>query len=242
MGVFRWAGRLLPAVLAATALTGAAAAADTAKGETADAEMAAMMATLGKPGDFSLAPPAVSEDAPSGWYLRADVGYLPASSAGLSYAGLPTGIDVSGAGWSLGGGIGYRFAPFLRGEVSLAYLALGSASLAPAGPGVGASATVGLASLYWDIITLAGFTPYLSAGAGFAIDTLDAPSGLGPAGNQWEFAWSAGAGLSFAVSDGLSLDLGYRYLDLGSPAYAGGLALTQSTAQEVRFGLRYALK
>lgn len=237
MGVCGWAGRILLACVAALALTGAAAAAD-----KADAEMEAMMASLGKPGDFSLSAPAVSEDAPSGWYLRADLGYLAASGAGLSYGGLPTGLDLSGSGWSLGGGIGYRFASFLRGEVSLDYLSLGSASLSPLGPGVGASATVGLASLYWDIITLAGFTPYLSIGAGFAIDTLDAPAALRPAGNAWEFAWSAGAGVSWAMSTSLSLDLGYRYLDLGSPSYAGGLSLTGSAAHEVRFGLRYALQ
>lgn len=236
MGVFGRAGRLLLASLAMMALTGAAHAAD-----KADAEMEAMMASLGKPGDFSLAAPAVSEDAASGWYVRADVGYIPTSSASLSYLGLPTGLDVSGAGWSLGGGIGYRFFPFLRAEVSIEYLSLGAASLSPIGPGVGASATVGLASVYWDIITLAGFTPYLSIGAGFAIDSLSAPVALSPAGNSWEFAWAAGAGVSFAVSSSFSLDLGYRYLDLGSPSYAGGLALGNSTAQEVRFGLRYAL-
>lgn len=236
MGVFGRAGRLLLASLAIAALAGTAQAAD-----KADAEMEAMMASLGKPGDFSLAAPAVSEDAASGWYFRADVGYVAASSASLSFGGLPTGLDVSGSGWSLGGGIGYRFLPFLRAEVSLDYLALGSASLAPFGPSVGASATVGLASVYWDIITLAGFTPYLTAGAGFAIDTLSAPAALQPAGNAWEFAWTAGAGITFAVSSSFSLDLGYRYLDLGSPTYAGGLSLGNSTAQQVRFGLRYAL-
>lgn len=241
MGVFGRAGRLLLAslamvALAGTALTGAASAAD-----KADAEIEAMMASLGKPGDFSLAAPVVSEEAASGWYFRADVGYVPASSASLSYFGLPTGLDVSGAGWSVGGGIGYRIFPFLRAEVSLDYLTLGSASLSPLGPSVGASATVGLASVYWDIITLAGFTPYLSAGAGFAIDSLSAPAALQPGGNSWEFAWTAGAGLSFAVSSSFSLDLSYRYLDLGSPAYAGGLSLGNATAQQVRFGLRYAL-
>ncbi|MFG1263959.1 outer membrane protein [Xanthobacter aminoxidans] len=241
MGVFGRAGRLLLASLAIAALAGTAFASAAHAADKADAEMEAMMASLGKPGDFSLAAPAVSEDAAAGWYFRADVGYVPASSASLSYLGLPTGLDVSGAGWSLGGGIGYRFLPFLRAEVSLDYLSLGSASLSPFGPGVGASATVGLASVYWDIITLAGFTPYLSAGAGFAINTLNAPAGLQPAGNSWEFAWSAGAGVSFAVSSSFSLDLGYRYLDLGSPAYAGGLSLGNSTAQQVRFGLRYAL-
>lgn len=205
----------------------------------ADPEVEEMMAKLGRPGDFSIAPPDVSEAAPSGWYLRADAGYVAARGAGVSYLGLPTGLDLSGSGWSAGAGVGYRLASFLRAEASLDYLALGSAQRGFVR--LGSSATVALASLYWDVVTLSGFTPYLSAGAGFAIDTLDAPAALRPAGNDWQFAWSAGAGVSYAVSTAVSLDLGYRYVDLGAPAYAGGLAVSDAAAHQVRFGVRYTL-
>ncbi|MEP9352908.1 outer membrane beta-barrel protein [Xanthobacter sp. KR7-65] len=206
----------------------------------ADPEVDAMMAKLGRPGDFSLSPPEVSDEAASGWYARLDAGYVAGAGSALSYAGLPTGLDLSGSGWSLGGGLGYRFTSFLRGEVGLDYLDLGSASVGPAR--FGADATVALASLYWDVVTLAGFTPYLSVGAGFAIDALHAPAALQPAGNDWRFAWSAGAGVSFAFSSSLSLDLGYRYLDLGSPAHAGGLSADGLAAHQLRFGVRVALQ
>ncbi|MFG1378661.1 outer membrane protein [Xanthobacter autotrophicus] len=200
-----------------------------------------MLAKLGRPGDFSLAPPDVSDDAPSGWYMRADAGYVASTGARVTTADVPAGLDLSGSGWSVGGGLGYRFLPFLRGEVSLDYLDLGSAR--SGGAELSANATVALASLYWDVVTLAGFTPYLSAGAGFSITTLDmAPAAFGPAVNDWQFAWSAGAGVSYGLSSDLSLDLSYRYLDLGSPSSAGVLAVSDMVAHQVRFGVRYMLQ
>ncbi|QRG07503.1 porin family protein [Xanthobacter dioxanivorans] len=206
----------------------------------ADPDTDEMLAKLGRPGDFSLAPPDVSDAAPSGWYLRADAGYVAATGAAVSYGGLPTGLNLSGSGWSAGAGVGYRVTSFLRAEGSIDYLALGSAQRGLVQ--LGSSATVALASLYWDVVNLSGFTPYLSAGAGFAIDRLDAPAALRPAGNDWQFAWSVGAGVSYALNSDVSLDLGYRYVDLGAPAYAGGLAVDDAAAHQVRFGVRYMLK
>lgn len=199
-----------------------------------------MMASLGRPGDFTLAAPEVAEAVLSGWYLRVDGGYVGATGGAVSFAGLPTGLDLSGAGWSAGAGVGYRFASFLRAEAGIDYMSLGSARRGPLR--LSSGATVALASVYWDIADLGGFTPYASAGAGFSIDTLDAPAALGPAGNAWQFAWSVGAGVSYDVGAGLSLDLGYRYVDLGGPSYAGGLSVGDGAAHQVRFGVRYMLK
>lgn len=230
------AGRCVLAGAAALAFLSAATTA-----EAADPEAADMLAKLGRPGDFSLAPPEVSDDAPSGWYMRADAGYVASTGAQVAVAGGPAGLDLSGSGWSVGGGLGYRFLPGLRGEVSLDYLDLGSARAGAAQ--LSTNATVALASLYWDVITLAGFTPYLSAGLGFSINTLDvAPAAFGPTVNDWQFAWSAGAGVSYALSSDLSLDLSYRYLDLGSPSPAGVLAVGDTVAHQVRFGVRYMLR
>lgn len=218
---------------------------------------------LGRDGDFTLAPPEVTEDAASGWYLRADAGYVAASGGGLSAdlsgpvappaptlaatpalpaaALLPAGSLGGGAGWSVGGGLGYRVLPFLRAEVSLDYLALGGAdtSLGP----VSTSATVALASLYWDVISIAGFTPYVGGGVGFAIDTVDGPAAGTSGRNNWNFAWAVGGGVSYALGGAWSVDLGYRYLDLGAPRLAdAGLATTGDlAAHQVRLGLRYML-
>ncbi|MFS8037251.1 outer membrane protein [Xanthobacter sp. AM11] len=212
------------------------------EGRAADpaTEPAIDLSRLGKAGDFTLTPPDVSEDAPSGWYLRGDAGFAAATGGAIALAGVPTGLDLDGSGWSVGAGLGYRLATFLRAEASLDYLALGAADSAFGR--LRSSATVALASLYWDVITISGFTPYLSAGAGFAINSLDVPAALAPAGNDWSFAWSAGAGVSYALNPRLSLDLGYRYASLGAPGYAGGVSAGELGAHQLRLGVRYMLQ
>jgi opacity protein-like surface antigen len=60
---------------------------------------------------------------------------------------------------------------------------------------------------------------------------------------KYNFAWALMAGVSYQLTPSLTLDLGYRYLNLGTSNYGvnpqSGAALTQrSTAQEVRVGLR----
>lgn len=196
----------------------------------------------GKAGDFTLAAPEVSEDPTSGWYLRADGGYVAPAGGRVSVGPFPVSQDVGGAGWSVGAGIGYRFLPMLRAEVGLDYLALGSAA-SPFGE-FRANATVGLASLAWDVITVAGFTPYVTAGAGFAITGMDAPGAFATSTNHWGFAWSVGGGVSYALSGALAIDLGYRYISLGAPELSSpGLPLSagELAAHQIRLGIRYAL-
>ncbi|OYZ89658.1 MAG: hypothetical protein B7Y01_03560, partial [Xanthobacter sp. 17-67-6] len=70
---------------------------------------------LGKAGDFTLNAPEVEDDAPSGWYFRADTGYASASAATRAGA-LSFPVSSEGEAWTLGGGIGYRLLPFLRAD------------------------------------------------------------------------------------------------------------------------------
>ncbi|MFG1480734.1 outer membrane beta-barrel protein [Xanthobacter sp. V4C-4] len=200
---------------------------------------------LGKAGDFSLAPPEVHEDAGSGFYARADVGYVAGHVNGtfdtLLVNTLPLGASGNSSGWSIGGGLGYRFAPWLRGEVSIDYLDLGGVDTRLGH--FGADATVALASLYWDIVTVAGVTPYVSGGVGFAIDQITPPAGIPDLGNDWRFAWSLGGGLSYALSSAWTVDLGYRYVSLGAPGLPGiaGVGIDELGGHQVRIGVRYSL-
>lgn len=200
---------------------------------------------LGKAGDFSLAPPEVHEDAGGGFYVRADVGYVAGHVDGsfdsLFGSGPPGGAGGSSSGWSVGGGLGYRFTPWLRGEASIDYLDLGGVDTILGH--FSADSTVALASLYWDVVTFAGITPYVSGGVGFAIDQITPPAIFDSPGNDWRFAWSLGAGLSYALSSAWSVDLGYRYVSLGAPTLAGvpGLGIDALGGHQVRIGVRYSL-
>ncbi|MDQ0503475.1 outer membrane protein [Xanthobacter agilis] len=226
--------RLVPVLAAALFLLPATAA------RAADAPL-----TLGKTGDFSLAPPDVTEDAASGWYLRADAGYVAGYVDGslntLFVDSLPSGGSGTASGWSVGAGLGYRFTPWLRADVGIDYLDLGGVDTVLGH--FSAQSTVALASLYWDIITLAGFTPYVSGGAGFAIDQIAPPAFLPAPGNDWRFAWSLGAGVSYALSSAWTIDLGYRYVNLGAPDLPGlpGIGIDALGGHQLRIGVRYSL-
>lgn len=69
---------------------------------------------------------------------------------------------------------------------------------------------------YYDIDTGTKLTPYVGAGMGLArlkskIDLEDAHYSK----SKTSFAWQIGAGFSYAVTNDVSLDAGYRYTDSG---------------------------
>lgn len=100
------------------------------------------------------------------------------------------------------------------------------------------------------------FTPFLSAGIGWARHSTDAsayPLGAPPyyesRGQEINrFAWAVGGGTSVSLGDSLSLDLSYRYIDLGEGAWENyapaiddhGHYRADLSAHEIFAGLRYA--
>ena len=92
---------------------------------------------------------------------------------------------------------------------------------------------------YYDIDTGTKFTPYVGAGIGMAH--------LKAKDDDWHnskttFAWQAGAGVSYAMTDNLALDLGYRYNDYGDVTLDCGddaKEKFESTSHEFLFGVRY---
>jgi opacity protein-like surface antigen len=73
---------------------------------------------------------------------------------------------------------------------------------------------------------------------------------MAPDHGKFDFAWAVMAGLSYSVTPNMKVELGYRYLDMGS-AQSGGIQCynTPSCIQEtqrfqlashdIRIGLRY---
>lgn len=78
------------------------------------------------------------------------------------------------------------------------------------------------------------FSPYLRAGIGLAYIETDrlrtlpggAFAGAGPfstpGGTATKFAWTLGAGVDLKLAERVTLDVGYRYLDLGKLNYDSG--------------------
>lgn len=128
-----------------------------------------------------------------------------------------------------------------------------------------------LFNAYADLGTWGGLTPYIGAGAGFNYiyqkstrnwfmgnsvaynPTWTDPYTGGTYNAYWDqtrstksiqFAWALMGGASFALTRNVAVDLGYRFLHLGSITSLGALTGTTTKvlkAQEVRLGLRYTI-
>jgi opacity protein-like surface antigen len=118
-----------------------------------------------------------------------------------------------------------------------------------------------LANAYFDLCNCGNLTPFVGAGAGFAhhrmhgITDFD-PSDFGGGGHAADgtntsFAWAVQAGLGYQITPHLTLEMAYRYLNMGD-ARSGGLnclpngcqtggafELKNISAQEVKLGMRW---
>ncbi|MBC7908438.1 MAG: porin family protein [Rhodospirillaceae bacterium] len=107
---------------------------------------------------------------------------------------------------------------------------------------------------FYDINTDTRFTPFLSAGAGVSFNKAKAQQ-TQPATNwdkefagddRTDFAWGVGAGVGVSVLPMLTLDIGYRYVDLGKwsvgnmPATGDEDLTGRLRSHEVYVGARYS--
>ena len=130
-----------------------------------------------------------------------------------------------------------------------------------------------LANGYFDLGTWHGITPFVGAGVGFAHNRMTGftedgyqqgtLSGFGPVATslivdneKTNFAWALHAGLGYAVSPNLKLELGYRYLNLGEArtgsiqcgtftgtgsACAPGVKVEEIQSHDIKLGMRWML-
>lgn len=103
------------------------------------------------------------------------------------------------------------------------------------------SQTVFLNAIY--DFNVGGFTPYVGGGFGYGRVGYEVDGPLIAANEQNDkgFAWQVKAGVTFPVSDRMTLDIGYRYLktaDFDQPAAAFGIE-AESGAHVVSIGARF---
>ncbi len=123
--------------------------------------------------------------------------------------------------------IGYDFAPTFQVPVraELEYGAYGNISRSSGSEGHCVHAKIGfqtlLANAYWDITEWNGFTPYLGAGIGMAflkteghVDHTKIAADLLGSNSDTDtvFAGQVGLGCSYAFTENIAADLGYRFL------------------------------
>ena len=110
---------------------------------------------------------------------------------------------------------------------------------------------------YYDLGRWDRVVPYVGAGVGLAFNRADEVYFTGnPAlvnriegDDRWSLAWSLMAGIGWQVSDRITLDFGYRYLDMGKVEsghidtagfWNPKVRLDDLTAHEFKVGLRFA--
>jgi opacity protein-like surface antigen len=193
--------------------------------------------------------------------------------AGTSLQQLGHGFS---GGTSFGVGVGYEFNSWFRADVTGEYRSTVNftgtdflmfnpgGGLADAYTG-GYSSWVGLVNAYVDLGTWWCLTPFVGAGVGFAnvkttgftdVATFPAFDGrtssfFADGASKTNFAWAAHAGVSYKVTNNFTVELAYRYLDMGTAVqgngqFFDGTNIGQSsfqfrdlTSQDVKLGVRW---
>jgi len=201
-------------------------------------------------------------------YLRADLGYSWSNDPDVNFENI-FGITFQnrtyddawlaefGAGCELGRGFRGEISAAFRGDNDLFVVPTPAAPNDPIYTSVNSNTL--MFNLYYDIANYRGFVPYVGAGLGIAFHDVENVifSNAGPLGNNplfgnedTDLAWSVMAGVSKQVTPNMSIDVGYRYIDMGSIDSSGldntgflnpPLEIDNITAHELKVGLRYQI-
>jgi opacity protein-like surface antigen len=230
--------------------------------------------TLAIAADMPL-PPMPEPVAFGGWYLRGDIGITNQAVKKLDSPAFTPAVDVLQKGFdsagSFGVGIGYQFNNWLRTDFTGEYRSKANFNGLDFVSGIGQtnqyrgdkSEWLFLWNVYADLGTWYNITPFVGAGIGFDRLTIgnftDTNIGLGggpalgwsPDNSKWNFAWALHAGAAYHVTPNFSIELSYRYVNLGDGSTKDLLAPDGSNAtfnpirfknvssNDIRLGVRW---
>jgi opacity protein-like surface antigen len=189
--------------------------------------------------DMPMPPPA--PEVADSWYLRGYVGIGMNGTPKLDYLPAPANV---GNGFAFdqhsiadtfftGFGVGYEWNNWLRFDVSGEYRGKTQVNARGVYNALGQGdayqgylkSGVFLANGFVDLGTWNCFTPFLGVGIGGAYNQLadfvdmgigQTGAGFGRNSAEWHMAYALYAGVGYAVSKNLKVDLSYRYLNYGS--------------------------
>lgn len=178
----------------------------------------------------------------SGWYLRGDVGMTNQRVKNLdnllyhngAYDSVTTVHKGFDSGVLFGLGVGYQVNSWVRTDVTGEYrggTTFHGLDLARVGGAqlddnytARKSEWLALANVYFDLGTWWSITPFIGAGVGFShvtmsdfrdIAAINAGGGYAAAASKFNLAWAVHAGLAYRVTPAFTVELAYRYVDLG---------------------------
>ena len=190
-------------------------------------------------------------------FLTDQVTTLDSGNSWFGEAGAGCGSGARGLRGELM--LGYHGSRDVSGEPATAwYQPAGAPPVAPEADPLHTSITsyTMMLNAYKDLGTFGNLTPYVGAGVGMAYNKMDDVYFTGnPAlvnkikgDSELSFAWSLMAGVGYRVSDRATLDIGYRYFDMGDASsetidntlnYNPRVNIDDITAHEIKVGLRY---
>jgi opacity protein-like surface antigen len=216
----------------------------------------------------------IVEQPPSAWYLRGFIGVGITNNLEFIFQQNPlnnSNFAIQHASMAdtvfFGGGVGYEFNNWLRFDVTAEYRS--KAAINAFGTYTFNGGTFGdqytahlksivvLANAFLDLGTWNCVTPFVGFGIGGAWNTFAdlVDLGIGTSGNgigtnptQLNFAWALHAGLAFNVTQNFTMELAYRYLNIGSVSdqifCAGGCnpdtyKLQNLTSNDFMIGMRW---
>ncbi len=152
----------------------------------------------------------------------------------LGEAGYSFGLSETGDAGIVGIGAGYHINEWVRSDLTIGYRGWGHVNM---------KADTQSKTDVWSVPVLANFYLTVPVNQQFSIYGM---GGLGMAWNKTDnmrdakgatksnFAWTAGAGIEYALSPCMSLDLGYRYTDLGQARVKTRDGYTGKSKQDMR--------
>jgi opacity protein-like surface antigen len=249
----------------------------------AGAATALLATTAANAADFPAPPPQMVRVPveTTGWYLRGDIGMTNQQVKTLDNALFPTTANLVihdknfEAGMMFGVGVGYKWNSWFRfdvtgewrGETGFHGFDTWTDGVDPRFNNYTAkkSEWLVMANAYVDLGTWWCITPFIGAGVGWSYNTIHSfrdagTDGLAPtmafanAASKSNFAWALHAGLSYEVTKSFSVELAYRYLNLGD-AVSGDIVAFDGTnlinnpmhfkditSHDVKFGVRWMLQ
>lgn len=212
----------------------------------------------------------------SGWYLRGDIGMTNQSVSSITNAldATATSVNTVQKGFDssmlFGLGLGYQWNDWLRTDLTGEYRSsanfhglqvVNSGGLFTDEYRGSKSEWLFLANGYIDLGTWYRMTPFIGAGVGMSynkisnfldVNTPTAGVAFGQDTGKWSFAWALHAGVAYKLTDSVTIEVAYRYLNLGDAqsgdivTYTGVNALNNPehfnklTSHDIKLGLRWA--
>jgi len=155
-----------------------------------------------------------------GLYVSGNIGFAMLSDSDITDSTEPVTLTMEyDTGWALGGALGYDFNRFrVEGEIS--YQTNDIDKVGAMGVSLAASGDVSslafLINGYFDFVNDSAFTPYITAGLGYAQIDLNDFNVAGSGESDYSdddsvFAYQVGLGVGYAVTEKVTIDVKYRY-------------------------------